>query len=97
MSIRTRGLRAGFLMTQTPPMILPEEVRATGGSTRWSSCIQCLKCKGPSEQRFGPLKIQENSFVHVGTELAQKADFSVGLTQAEFTRQLKFMANPAQF
>ena len=43
------------------------------------------------EQRFGPLKIQENSFAHVGMELAQKADFSVGLTQAEFARQLEFI------
>ena len=42
-------------------------------------------------QSFGPLEIQENSFVHVGMELVQKADFSVGLTQAEFTRQLKLM------
>ena len=38
------------------------------------------------EERFGPLKIQENSFVHVGMEFVQKADFSGGLTQAEFTR-----------
>ena len=43
------------------------------------------------EQRFGPLKVQENFFAHVGMELAQKADFSVSLTQAEFARQLKFM------
>ena len=43
------------------------------------------------EQRFGPLKVQENNFVHVGMELARKADFSVELTQAEFTRQLQFL------
>ena len=30
--------------------------------------------------------------MHVGMELAQKADFSVELTQAEFTRQLKLLA-----
>ena len=29
--------------------------------------------------------------MRVGMELVQKADFSVELTQAEFTRQLKFM------
>ena len=43
------------------------------------------------EQRFGFLKVQENNFVHVGMELAQKADFSVELTQAEFMRQLQFL------
>ena len=43
------------------------------------------------EQRSGPLKIQESSFVHVGVELGQKADFSATRAQAEFTRQLKFM------
>ena len=42
-----------------------------------------------SEQRFGALKTQENALVHVGTELSQKADFSIELTQAEFTRQLE--------
>ena len=42
-------------------------------------------------RRFGPLKVQENNFVHVGMELTQKADFSVELTQAEFTRQLQFL------
>ena len=29
--------------------------------------------------------------MHVGMELVQKADFSVELTQAEFTRQLELM------
>ena len=47
------------------------------------------------EQRFGPLKVQENAFVHVGMELAQKADFSVELTRAEFTRQLKLLDTPS--
>ena len=42
------------------------------------------------EQRFGPLKVQENAFVRAGMELVQKAGFSVGLTQEEFTRQLQF-------
>ena len=27
------------------------------------------------EQRFGPLKVQENTFARVGAVLAQKADF----------------------
>ena len=43
------------------------------------------------EQRFGALKMQENNFVHVGAELAQHADFSVTLTQAEFTSHLQFL------
>ena len=43
------------------------------------------------EQRFGPLKVQGNTFVHVCMELVQKADFSVTLAQAEFTRQLKLL------
>ena len=51
-----------------------------------------------SEQRFGPLMVQENNFVHVGMELAQKADFSVELTQAEYTRQLQFLdTSPASW
>ena len=41
------------------------------------------------ERRFGALKVQENAFVHVGMELAQRQDFSVTLTQADFTRQLQ--------
>ena len=40
------------------------------------------------QQRFGPLKVQGNTFVRVGVELARKGDFSVTLTQAGFTRQL---------
>ena len=46
------------------------------------------------EQRFGTLKVQENAFAHVGMELAQKADFSVDLTRAEFTQQLKLLDTP---
>ena len=30
------------------------------------------------EQRFGPLKLQESEFVHVGMELSMGSDFSVG-------------------
>ena len=44
-----------------------------------------------AEQRLCALKVQENAFVHVGMEPAQKPDFSVELTQADFTRQLQFM------
>ena len=43
------------------------------------------------EQRFGALKVQGNNFVHVGMELVQQSDFSVTLTQAEFTSQLQFL------
>ena len=41
-----------------------------------------------SEQRFGPLKLQESEFAHVGTELPQGCDFSVGLTQSAFSEGL---------
>ena len=41
------------------------------------------------EHRFGALLAQERNFVHVGMELAQLPDFSVTLTQAEFTRPLQ--------
>ena len=42
-----------------------------------------------SGRRFGALKTQGNDFAHVGMELPQKADFSIELTQAEFTHQLE--------
>ena len=41
------------------------------------------------EHRFGALKVQVNAFVHVGMELVQRQDFSVTLTQADFTNQLQ--------
>ena len=41
------------------------------------------------EHRFGALKVQERNFVHVGMELAQLPDFSVALTQEEFTCRLQ--------
>ena len=37
---------------------------------------------------------QENDFVHVGMELSRKADFSIDLTQAEFTNQLQPLETP---
>ena len=40
------------------------------------------------EKRFGPLKLQESEFVHVGMELSQVSDFSVRLTQSAFTENL---------
>ena len=50
------------------------------------------------EQSLGLLKVQENNFAHVGMELAQKADCSVELTQAESTRQLQFLdTSPASW
>ena len=39
-----------------------------------------------SEQRFGAMKLQENSFVHVGIELNQEANFSATLTQEGFAK-----------
>ena len=41
------------------------------------------------EHRFGALKVQERTFVHVGMELTQVLDFSVTLTQKEFTSRLQ--------
>ena len=38
------------------------------------------------EQRFGALKLQEPSFVHVGMELAQDAVFSATLAQCDFAK-----------
>ena len=48
-----------------------------------------LKIRGFSEQRFGAMKLQENSFVHVGVELNQEANFSATLTQADVTKNLQ--------
>ena len=48
------------------------------------------------EHRFGPLKVQEGTFLHVGMELAQSPDFSVTLTQEEFTRRLQPLAPSAR-
>ena len=47
------------------------------------------KIRGFSEQRFGAMKLQENSFVRVGVELNQEANFSVTLTQEEFAKNLQ--------
>ena len=44
------------------------------------------KIRGFSEQRYGAMKLQENSFVHVGVELKQDTNFSATLTQAGFTK-----------
>ena len=41
------------------------------------------------EHRFGALKVQENTFGHVGMELVHQLDLSATLTQAAFTRQLQ--------
>ena len=48
-----------------------------------------VKVRGYSEKRFGKLEVQEGSCVHVGVELAQEKDFSVTLTQADFTKNMK--------
>ena len=37
------------------------------------------------------MEVQEGSRVHVGVELAQEKDFSVTLTQADFTKNLKLL------
>ena len=47
------------------------------------------KSRGFSEQRFGGMKLRENSFVHVGMEVEQADNFSVTLTQAHLTRNLQ--------
>ena len=41
------------------------------------------------EQRFSAMKLQEKSFVHVGMESNQEANFSVTLTQEEFAKNLQ--------
>ena len=43
------------------------------------------------ERRLGTLKVQERTFVRVGMELAQLPNFSVTLTQKEFTSRLQPM------
>ena len=42
-----------------------------------------------AEQRFGELKLQESSFLHVGAELAQRSDFSVAVAQDGCTKSLQ--------
>ena len=49
------------------------------------------------EQRFSPLEVLGNTFVHVGMELLQKADFSVTLTQAEVARQSELLDSSSAF
>ena len=39
------------------------------------------------EYRFGALKVQDTSFVHVGAEVSQENDFSVKLTREEFSER----------
>ena len=41
------------------------------------------------ELRLGGLKLQEESFVRVGMELAQDSTFSATLTQGDFARNLQ--------
>ena len=48
-----------------------------------------LKIRGFPEHRFGAMRLQENSFAHVGVKLKQDANFSVALTQAHFTKNLQ--------
>ena len=59
-----------------------------------------LRCGAPDalpkirefpEQRFGTIKLLENSFVHVGMELEQADNFSVTLTHADFTKNLQHL------
>ena len=47
------------------------------------------KIRGFSEQRFGAMKLQENSSVHASVGLNQEANFSATLTQADFTKNLR--------
>ena len=54
------------------------------------------KIRGFPEQRFGTMKLQENSFVHVGMELKQGANISVTLTQADFTKNLQPLGTSPQ-
>ena len=48
-----------------------------------------LKARRFLEKRFGKLKVQDESFVNVGIELAQGRNFSVTLARADFTKNLK--------
>ena len=45
-------------------------------------------------KRFGKLKVQEGSSVHVGMELAQEKDFPATLTQTDFTKNGKLLPSP---
>ena len=47
------------------------------------------KIRAHSEKRFGELKLQEPSFVHVAMELVQEGDFPVTSKQEEFTQLSK--------
>ena len=49
------------------------------------------------ERRFGAWKVHEKSFAQVGMELPQEKDFSVKLTQEEFTKGLKPTPSPPGF
>ena len=42
-----------------------------------------------SEQRFGEMELQEDSFVHAGMKLAQDASSSVTMTQGGFAKNLQ--------
>ena len=54
------------------------------------------KSRGFLEQRFGTMKPQEHSFVHVGMELMQDASFSATLTQGGFTKDLQPLGTSPQ-
>ena len=47
------------------------------------------KIRRSSGQRFGAMKLQETSFVHVGVELNQNANFSAALKQEEFAKDIQ--------
>ena len=47
------------------------------------------KIRGFSGQRRGAMKLQENSFVHVGVGLRRDADFSATLAQVDFPKNLQ--------
>ena len=75
-------------------MVLNREKEAVGVLS--SHIDDILGCGAPGvpertryslEQRFGTLKVLENAFLRVGMGLEQKADLSVDLSGAEFTKQ----------
>ena len=49
-----------------------------------------------SEKRFRTMKLQEDSFAHVGIELVQDSNFSATLTQAEFAKNLQPLGTSPQ-
>ena len=104
-SLKLAGLR--FEVSALGPCLFIVYNREKKSAGVFSSHIDdILGCGAPGtldrtrycmEQRFGPLKVQEDTMLHVGMELVQEADFSVEHTRAEFSRQLKLLDTSPAF